>query len=234
MKLLAKKVIDSQVASQKKQQIDDGVKLAIRVDTLRQTKAQEEKNLEEFRVGAVRSVSQEIEVLTIKRDSLRSEVTDLMEQAKLNQIPLDKEWNKLNIEKSKLLSQQESLEKDRELLEKDKTELVVSLQDLEIEKSRVESIKDQTVLEYGIAHRISEEVEKDKRNIEILKEVTFREVEEIKNSALRKETEIDFKLVNLNNREIILKEKEVQIIKTKLQLEDQRGTLERALNRLNK
>ncbi len=70
MKLLAKKTIDSQVSSQKKQQIDEGIKLATRVDELRKTKAEEEKNLEEFRLGAIKVVSQEIEELTKKRDSI--------------------------------------------------------------------------------------------------------------------------------------------------------------------
>lgn len=76
-RLLDKKLVSASLAVERKNEIDKGIKLAKAIDALRQSKAEEEDNLERFRSETVRRVQIEIDSLVIRRDELRSEVQKL-------------------------------------------------------------------------------------------------------------------------------------------------------------
>lgn len=59
--LLPKSVINADLATQRKIQIDQGVALAQKVDAIRETLQEEEKNLELFRANTIAKVQQEID-----------------------------------------------------------------------------------------------------------------------------------------------------------------------------
>lgn len=78
-KLLPKKLVTATLATERKLEIDKGVKLAKAIDTLRDTKRTEEQALEEFREITIRQVQAEIDALFQERNRLSKEVKDLLE-----------------------------------------------------------------------------------------------------------------------------------------------------------
>lgn len=69
-KLLDKRTVNAELATERKRQIDQGVELAKRIDVLRATLAEEQEKLERFRTETTKVVRAEIDELIRQRDNL--------------------------------------------------------------------------------------------------------------------------------------------------------------------
>ena len=87
MKLLEKNKIIIQKNQERAIEVNEGYKLAKKVDSLRQTYTDEQKNLIKFRNESVIKVRDEIALVLNERDSLKKEVSTLTEQKKELLIP---------------------------------------------------------------------------------------------------------------------------------------------------
>ena len=118
IKLLAKRDIDAAKAKERSLEVAEGLKLANRVDGLRETQAQEEASLQRFRTETIKKINEEITESTAKRDSLLTEVKTLQADRERALIPLDKEKQEI-VEERVELEEKHSLNKAfEETLEK--------------------------------------------------------------------------------------------------------------------
>lgn len=83
MKLLSKREIDASKALERKLEVDEGRKLAEKVDMLRRLYAEEQAKFARFRDETIHAVLGEIRILIEERDSLRSKVRQLRTEADL-------------------------------------------------------------------------------------------------------------------------------------------------------
>lgn len=67
-RLLDKKTVNAEVATQRKEQIDSGLVIAKKIDALRETLSEEERNLEVFRTETIKQVQKEIDEKIKDRD----------------------------------------------------------------------------------------------------------------------------------------------------------------------
>ncbi len=74
MKLLNKSDVNNLKAVETKRSIDEGLRIAKRVDVLREVRADEEASLNEFRIRTLEQINQEINEEVSKRDALKEEV----------------------------------------------------------------------------------------------------------------------------------------------------------------
>lgn len=74
-RLLDKKTVNAALATERKQQIDEGKRLKESIEALREMKSEEEASLERFRRETVRVVQIEIDDLIRRRDALREEIS---------------------------------------------------------------------------------------------------------------------------------------------------------------
>jgi hypothetical protein len=149
MKLLDPKSIDRIKASDKKLEIDQGLGLAKRVDTLRATLLTEERNLELFRTNTVVVAYKEYDKLLEKIQIATGELAAALSARDEARKPLDAEWVllreaqvqlendrselskkefQLTTREEKVLSDESDIEKDREKLEVDKASIATELQ----------------------------------------------------------------------------------------------------------
>jgi hypothetical protein len=84
MRLLDKKTVSTEVATQRVQLAKTGLQLAKKVDALREARAEEEKNLENFRTQTIARVQKDIDSKILEKENLRKEL-----------IPLQNEWKRL-------------------------------------------------------------------------------------------------------------------------------------------
>lgn len=91
MRLLPKSEVDKAKATEQKQVIDEGMKLAKKIDNLREIAASEEENLMNFRRVTVEKIHEEISIEANKRDELKTEVAILEEKRRKALEPLTKE-----------------------------------------------------------------------------------------------------------------------------------------------
>jgi hypothetical protein len=78
MRLLKKSEVNERRVVEMRQQADEGLKLAKRIDALRETLAEEELSLRDFRNKEVSRINLEIEELTARRDALSREIEGLL------------------------------------------------------------------------------------------------------------------------------------------------------------
>jgi len=140
-RLLDKRTINTSVANEKKQLIETGLKLARSVDALRETKVEEEGNLERFRTESIATVQKEIDNALRKRDGLLVEIKTLEKERKLIQIPLDAEWEKLKASYLKYSDQVGFLESAKETVARQIGENTLRAHELEVDRQRISEMK---------------------------------------------------------------------------------------------
>lgn len=82
MKLLSKSDVQKAKSLDRQREIDEGLKLARRVDALREIAAAEESSLAKFRIETIAKIHDEISILAAKRDELQIEADSILENAR--------------------------------------------------------------------------------------------------------------------------------------------------------
>lgn len=192
MKLLDKKTANAEVATQKKQQIDSGIKLAKKVDALRETLGEEEKNLETFRTETVKGVQIEIDSLIRQKDTIKEEINVLNRQKAKALVPLEVEWERVRRVSVKL-------EKDRMLF--DQMSFSFTEREAEIERSEREA-ENEKERASNLKHRASEDLAEADSTLSHAREASA----EIRNKA-----QVVLAAAETKEKEVGLKEKDLEV-----------------------
>lgn len=235
IKLLKKSEIDQAKARDRQLEINEGLKLAKKVDTLREVVAQEEESLKKFRIKTISAINDEIIIAAKKRDDLNKENSDLEEK----NILLKTERKKLE-EPVDLTEAWESVKGREEIIEnlsikndKWETDYQEKLLLLNKEKARYES--DKQTLEILIRKYLKEngkfvsDFEKFEKDRKIFEEYEKIQKESISSRELdvSKREEINSKLEKENSK------KENDLMLREKILKDRMEVLERNIKRLN-
>jgi len=160
-KLLDKKTVVATVAQEKKQLIDQGVKLARAVDSLRETKVEEEGNLDKFRTETIKVVQGEIDHFISKREELKKEILTLEAERTLQKLPLDPEWEKIRESYLKYHESVEALESAKETVARQLGENTMKAHELETEGKKLQKLKLTTEENYGNSKLLLEETKEE-------------------------------------------------------------------------
>lgn len=233
MRLLPKSEINVRQAQQKRAEIDEGVKLANRVDNLREIAAREEESLSSFRNNTLKAIAAEIKKAEDERSSILKEVTDLREEIK--------EGTK------QLVSRETALDDRQKALEKLESDLTGRVSALRTLASKLKDQSKQTK-EYNdrlvYAHKIIDEIRKETEATygqarEVLTQATTRQdttfslSEEVEQELRTRDIAIASKERDLTIREEHFERKKEALRIKELQLIDREQTLEREFTRLN-
>lgn len=232
MKLLAKSDIQKAKADEFRREREEGLKLARRVDALRQAQATEETALTKWRTDTLSQIQKEIKSLTEKKDSLSKEIKILEGKRKEALRPLDKEQESLEKQRVSLESQAESLKereekllKEEKAVQKSKDVAALELRKAVDERRRASDFLSET--EYH-AHEMQlalAETETLKDKALFFKETTEKELSERELSIAAKERSLSLKEENLDKKATALNKRIKQI-------EDREATFERNLKRI--
>lgn len=104
MKILSKQDIHEHKAVERKKEIDEGVKLAKRVDDLRELTAKEKANLDLFRSKSLVQLHTEISNKAKERDKLDKDILEKQIKRRELEAPIDltSEWKKLELNKKQI------------------------------------------------------------------------------------------------------------------------------------
>lgn len=234
MRLLSRIEINTQKSREREQEVQEGMKLAKRVDSLREIQAQEEASLTKFRIKTLAKIHEETKEKAARLQEITQEVQKLsLERIEL-QRPLDKAWKDVATKQNEIIAQEEELKKKEEDIENRDVELASQIHSVAIEARRLGSEK---------AH-VAQVQKETKRSLSEAKDVLF-EANNIKDRTIRAKERIENELTHrealaaVRERECMIREEQAQRIieenlEEKRQLADQRATLERALKRLEK
>lgn len=236
IRLLAKSDIDRAKANDRQREVNEGMKLAKNVDSLRETRAHEESVLNKFRDESLKETTEKISTLSKQKESLEDEVSKLQEDRIRLSAPIDltEEWEKVKRDRVEVdKDKEENFNRDIELVARE-VEVHSSRKEIEDEKLRIENQKEITRKFLNEADINLSESSKTKKEVNEWKKEAQEEMK-------RQEEALSFRERNVKAREqelLVEKEKadkdrkDIQI--QQIRLKDQRETLERALNRLKK
>lgn len=137
MRLLPKSEVDKAKASDRQREIDEGKKLATKVDTLRELHAEEEKGLEQFRQKTVKQIREEIDPLIAQKEALTSDISELEHTRKMLLVPLDAKWEEVNAAQTLCDEREADLATKEGDFNSRRALLVAEERELHIEKERV-------------------------------------------------------------------------------------------------
>lgn len=109
MRLLTKNEITKIRTDERKLEIDEGMKLANKVDTLRRTVLEEEAKITKFRDENIKQLREEITDGVEEKGELLAEIEALKAQKAILLEPLDAKWEKVEEQERLLIELQESL-----------------------------------------------------------------------------------------------------------------------------
>jgi hypothetical protein len=117
MKLLKKSEIQEAKASDLRREAEEGLKLARRVDSLRETQAQEEESLRLFRENTLKQIHADTKEAAEACEKLLAEVKDLEDRRKEALRPITEEQEEINRQKAELENTKGELADERRNLD---------------------------------------------------------------------------------------------------------------------
>lgn len=232
IRLLSKKEIDIAKAGDRAREITEGVKLAKRVDALRQIHADEEASLEQFRIKTITKIKEETEREEIKRNILANEVSRLEKRREEALKPLTKEKNALALESARIEEEKRLIAQARFHLSEAENELETALQNASLDQERALDMR-----------KRAEKLLADAENTRIEAGIALQDSKKALNASLERARVMDAEL-RAREEFILARERDVEIKETRLQeeerlirlekirLDDRAKTLERAFIRL--
>lgn len=234
MKLLSKRQTDIESNILKRNQIDEGVRIAKKVDVLRETLADLEGQRALFISNSKRELEKETEKLYKELEVLQAKIKKAQERRNVLLKPLNEEWEdvkslKIELKQNKdfisdkiyQLNERESqIEKTEKAIEKTRNELSQLKSDAEKERRDAEKnrVKSEDILKKAENRRDSDDREHERRNKELTKITARNEFDRQANKQVEKS--------------LLLKEKELN--NREKQINDKYQTLLRTINRLKK
>lgn len=232
MRLLEKKTIQTLVATQRKSQIDEGIMLAQKIDKLRATLSE----LQNQHTTFIQSMSVEMEN---KTHDLQKEIeykqqviVELDKKIAEKNKPIELAWDKIDTAKQELQSERKEIDR----LHKEIDTLQVSI---EKERQKLnERIHANNIFEQELKnlaeitqHNLDESTKTLQNSKDYEKKIETAS-KKIAMTLKKRENEVAIRENDIRVQKQLLADEWKQIEVIKARLEDQRGTLERALKRL--
>ena len=231
MRLLAKSDLAKAQANDKAKEVAEGLKLSRKVDGLRELVVKEEEVLNKFRHETLSTIAKETLEAETKRNQLLAEVEVLREEKELGLKDVEVKKAELDSLSLKLSDSEKKLHEQSVELNMKNEEITSTLKGSQDELERVRS------------HREGSEKlhkEADDKNLKATQALNQARIELANALAVKDKTEqfvveanknLDDKRKELRDKEEDLNKKETELVTLKVQLADQRATLDREIKR---
>ena len=234
MKLLSKNEIVQQKNLERKAEIDEGAKLARKIDALREAASIEETRIAKFRDETLGVVKHDIETLVSTKVGLESDVRELDEKRRALQIPYDFEWGKIEDEKRSLKEREEEYGQLYTNLLKQTLDMEDEREKFELEKVKIHNVGEASAKALVESQNNRDESKRIILSAQEKRDEIQRQLDEQNRLYLNREA-----IIAVKEREVSIAKKQLEvdrldIDKIRIQLQDQRATLERAMQRLKK
>lgn len=234
IKLLSKQEINQKQALQRHAEIEEGRKLAKRVDNLRELAVQEEASLASFRANTLKSINEEIKKATKEHEAILTQVKELRTELETGFSELKKEERVIKLKEQDLITREQQVEeriklvKDKEKqVKKDFGENLTIASRLEYANAQLLKVNREADEKIQMANDMFEDAEFKKNQTERLYERVIKELHDKDIAVASKERDLIIRAGHLDERTEALRVKELNLI-------DREQTLEREYARIKK
>lgn len=226
MKLPSRIELNNSIASQRKAQIDEGVRIAQKVDILRQKNADITSQHETYISGMERELHERTDSLIKKVAELGREVETLEERKRLAVPPLEEDVDRFReaqkeLERFRLFLE----ERDAELLRKEKTQAQRDVKSKEL-MVKVKSRDRASVKAYEKAEQVIQNAEKLSLETEAKVDGEMKRIQQKDKDLHARDRELLAFESSLNVKEEQLREREETVVRDKLHIASQQASLQ--------
>lgn len=234
MKLLSKSEIDKAKAKDRQAEIAEGLKLAKRVDSLREVAAEEETALKKFREETLKAFADDSLKAAKKRDDLLEEVRILEQKRKDALVPLDAEWEEVKTKRKELDNKADVLAEWEEELKSKEKSLMNTAREIQDSELRIKTLLERASTQENEAYRklVDANIMLASAQKEEQRVLLFSKETEEKNKQIAEWLQKRGHAVFLKEEE--LRTYEIDLAKRLSKIVDREKTLERNIKRLNK
>ena len=231
MKIPSKQIVNTQIADQKRHQVLEGVMIAKKVDVLRASLLELERNQKNFIEQSTIELTKATEKLHTKKIVLEREIKEAEEKLAELRKPLDEEWKQLVISQNNYEKEYTLLFDDKIKLEAREQKAKEKQEELSRQAKHNDLIQEQFIrlLDEAKAEKSdADQILSDARaNRDEIKQECNERLEQV---AIREE-KVQFDLQANENVAQINKAKELELNKRERQINDKYATLQRTLKR---
>lgn len=231
-RLLDKKVVNAEVATQRKNLIDSGLTMAKKIDAVRETLQEETKNLDTFRTESVAIVQIEIDQKLNILDNIKRNIEERKQELVQLQIPLDQQWEEVNKAQAICNDWHTELDRREHNLEGRISIVEQSEKDIDVEKGRIAEMKRITVDKLNHAEDNLLRANVDASNIRSQAQNILASAELRVKVVTQKEDELQSTLVWIEKEKKHFASLDKDLTKREKVLKDRYETLERTLKRV--
>lgn len=218
MQLLTKSEVQQRKGADRKLEIDEGLKVARRVDGLRKAFSEEEQRLAEFRKSAVAAAMEEVQKYTDLRDTTRKEAEEAEERLRIARIPLDEEWKEVAEAERAVVVRTEAITEHEAALDALEERLAQQAKEIDLEERRIVDLRvraDEALIEahheLTNAKSIRTQADKDASRQEVALRERETNVQAREAAASNREASNDARAKTLDARERYLNDEERRI-----------------------
>lgn len=234
IKLLSKQEINQKQALQRHAEIEEGRKLAKRVDNLRELAVEEEASLASFRAKTLKTINEEIKKATKEHDAILNEVKALRGELETGFSELKKEERVLKLKEEDLVSREKQIEERIKLVKAKEKEIKKGFEEnltmasrLEYANERLLKINMEADAKIQTANDMFDDAELRRGQVDRLYQRVTEELHHKDITVASKERDLIIRAGHLDERTEALRVKELNLI-------DREQTLEREFKRLKK
>ncbi len=234
IKLLSKQEINQKQALQRHNEIEEGRKLAKRVDNLREIAVQEEASLASFRANTVKNINEEIKKATKEHEEILTQVKELRGELETGFSELKKAERGIKLKEEDLISREKQIEDRTKLVKEKESQVKKDFEENLTISSRLEYANTQLLKvnmeadeKMQLANDMFEDAELKRNQVDRLYQRVTEDLHNKDIAVAIKERDLTIRAVHLNERTEALRIKEINLI-------DREQTLEREFKRLKK
>ncbi len=229
MRLLPKYDVDKKRAEEQRQKMEEGMVIAERVDTLRETLASEEVAFEKYRTVSLKEIQKEIHEATLKRDSIVGEVVTLEHRKMIAENPVDLTEARQKVASDKeFVLQKESELQEREQFVTSRERIVLSTsRDLLTREERLLNSEQYTEAKLFEVENANKRAKKLEKQAEIAKKEAENEINRRLLQVSVKEKEVQEMEFHVKSREKDLRNIQKELANERKLIIDRQGVLQR-------
>lgn len=234
IKLLSKQEINQRQVLQRHNEIEEGRKLAKRVDNLRELAVEEEASLASFRANTLKAINADIKSATKEHEVILNQVKALRGELETGFSELKKAERVIKLKEEDLILRENQVEERVKLVKEKENQIKKDFEKNLTMTSRLEYANDQLVKlniaadeKMQMANDMYEDADFKRNQIERLSERVMKELHDKDIEVASKERDLNIKEERLILTEQQLRDKEIKLV-------DRELTLEREFKRLKK
>lgn len=232
LKLQTRTELDTQKGQERLREIQEGKKLATRVDLLRKTVADEERSLEQFRLTTVEAIHKEIDAQVIEKARLVNEIVHLHEERAALLVPLDAKWAEVRATEAVVALGREEVAQASERLSADKIALEGAKLAVQLDFERVADDREHVNKLLADATRMNTDAATELMKARTESRTMTSNAQAIEAAALKKERGVNLMAGFVNQRRLQNEKEANRLTEERTRLRDAWATLERTQQRL--